>query len=78
MNRSALRVGAFAMVATGLLGCVVNDSGVAVTAVVFVYIAPFLTLLVLHRPSEPVLNVPGTAAAGPAAGSACGPLLLPQ
>ncbi len=78
VNRSALRVGAFAMVATGLLGCVVNDSGVAVTAVVFVYIAPFLTLLVLHRPSEPVLNVPGTAAAGPAAGSACGPLLLPQ
>jgi len=75
-NRSPLRAGALAMVAAGLLGCVVNDSGVVVTAVVFVYIAPFLTLLILHRPAEPVLALPGTTPPGPAAGPASDTLLL--
>jgi len=73
---SPLRAGALAMVAAGLLGCVVNDSGVVVTAVVFVYIAPFLTLLVLHRPAEPVLALPGSVASGPATGSTSDGLLL--
>lgn len=76
VNRSALRAGSFAMVATGLLGCVVNDSGVVVTAVVFVYIAPFLTLLVLHRPDEPVLSLPGSEPSTPAAGSTTDGLLV--
>ncbi|MDQ3679319.1 MAG: hypothetical protein M3378_02015, partial [Actinomycetota bacterium] len=76
-DRSALRVGAIAMVSTGLLGCLLNDSGVAVTAVVFVYIAPFLTLLILHRPVEPVLLEPAsTRPTDPAAGAATGTVLL--
>ncbi|MDP8976603.1 MAG: glycosyltransferase [Actinomycetota bacterium] len=75
-NRSPLRVGAIAMVAAGLLGCLVNDSGVVVTAVVFVYVAPFLTLLVLHRSAEPILLAPGTARTGPEDGSVSDPLLL--
>lgn len=54
---SALRAGAVGVLATGLLGFAVNDSGVIVAALVFVYIGPFLTLLALaherHRPLEP-------------------------
>ena len=46
---SALRVAAVGMLATGLLGYAVNDSGIVVTALVFVYIGPFLTLLALER-----------------------------
>lgn len=64
-QRSALRSGALAMVAAGLLGCALNDSGVVVTAVVFVYIAPFVTLLALHRPDEAVLLEPGPSPADP-------------
>ena len=45
--RSPRRIGVVAAVAAGLLGCVVNDSGLVVTAVVLVYVAPFLTLLAL-------------------------------
>ncbi|MFP5376080.1 MAG: glycosyltransferase [Acidimicrobiia bacterium] len=47
--RSALRAGIVGALAAGLLGYAVNDSGVVVTAVVFVYVGPFLTLLALHR-----------------------------
>ena len=57
--RSALRVGVIAALAAGLLGFAVNDSGVVVTALVFVYIGPFLTLLALHAErGEPVLLPP--------------------
>ena len=45
---SALRAGAVGALAAGLLGFAVNDSGVIVTALVFVYLGPFLTLLALH------------------------------
>jgi len=75
-DTTPLRVGAIAMVATGLLGCLLNDSGVVVPAVVFVYLAPFVTLLVLHRPAEPALVQPGGAASGPVPGSATEGMLL--
>ncbi|HEX2849294.1 MAG TPA: glycosyltransferase [Acidimicrobiales bacterium] len=48
-SRSALRVGALGTLGAGLLGYAVNDSGVVVTALVFVYVGPFLTLLALGR-----------------------------
>ncbi|HVF32671.1 MAG TPA: glycosyltransferase [Acidimicrobiales bacterium] len=47
--RSALRAGVVGTLAAGLVGYAVNDSGVVVTAVVFVYLGPFLTLLALER-----------------------------
>jgi hypothetical protein len=46
---SALRIGAVATLACGLVGNFLNDSGAVVTALVFVYVGPFLTLLALHR-----------------------------
>jgi len=45
--RSPRRIGVVAAVAAGVLGCAVNDSGIVVTAVVLVFVAPFLTLLAL-------------------------------
>ena len=50
--RSPLRAGAVGALATGLLGFAVNDSGVIVAALVFVYIGPFLTLLALEQERE--------------------------
>lgn len=74
-DRPALHAGAVGMIATALLGSVVNDSGVVVLAMVFVYIGPFLTLLAVHRPAEPVLLEPAPARpTDPAAGA--DPLLL--
>ncbi|QYG91275.1 glycosyltransferase [Iamia sp. SCSIO 61187] len=56
---SALRLGVVAALGLGLLGWLVNDSGVVVTALVFVYIGPFLTLLALAaRLPEPELFPP--------------------
>jgi hypothetical protein len=56
---SALRIGAYAALAAGLLGFAVNDSGVVVTALVFVYLGPYLTLLALHADrGDPVLLPP--------------------
>ncbi len=49
---SALRAGVVGALAAGLLGYAVNDSGVVVTALVFVYIGPFLTLLALARENQ--------------------------
>jgi hypothetical protein len=46
---SALRAGAVGALATALLGFATNDSGVVVTALVFVYIGPYLTLLALEQ-----------------------------
>ena len=45
--RSALRGGVVATLVAGLAGNVLNDSGAVVTALVFVYLGPFLTLLAL-------------------------------
>jgi hypothetical protein len=47
--RSALRAGVVGIVFAGLVGWLVNDSGVVVSALVFVYIGPFLTLLALSQ-----------------------------
>lgn len=46
---SALRAAALGVLAVGILGNVVNDSGIVVTAVVFVYLGPLLTLVALDR-----------------------------
>jgi hypothetical protein len=60
--RSALRVGIVATLTAGLIGWLVNDSGVVVSALVFVFIGPFLTLLALHAErGEPVLLEPDPA-----------------
>jgi hypothetical protein len=59
--RSDRRIGVVAAVAAGVLGCVVNDSGIVVTGVVLVFVAPFLTLLALDDgglPGRPVLLEP--------------------
>jgi hypothetical protein len=66
-QRSAARVGVMAVLAAGLLGNFLNDSGAVVTALVFVYMGPFITLLALERErGSPVLLEPrarvGTAA----------------
>jgi hypothetical protein len=53
--RSALRAGIVGTLAAGLVGYAVNDSGVVVTAVVFVYLGPFLTLLALARERHEVV-----------------------
>ena len=55
---SALRTAVVGVLATGLLGYAVNDSGIVVTALVFVYIGPFLTLLALAREREEQLLHP--------------------
>lgn len=59
--RSAVRAAVVGVLAAGLLGYAVNDSGVVVTALVFVYIGPFLTLLALEREGDgPALHpLPG-------------------
>jgi hypothetical protein len=69
---SALRAGVVGALAAGLVGYAVNDSGVVVTAVVFVYLGPFLTLLALLRERgervriEPIArgSAPASAATG--------------
>jgi hypothetical protein len=44
---SPRRVGVVAAVAAAVLGCLVNDSGIVVTALVLVFVAPVVTLLAL-------------------------------
>lgn len=46
---SALRIGVVGTVAAGLVGWLVNDSGVVVSALVFVFLGPYVTLLALDR-----------------------------
>jgi hypothetical protein len=66
---SPLRLGVVGALAAGVLGFVVNDSGVVVTALVLVEVGPLLATLVLAAPpGQPVLLEPGPA--GP-------PLVLP-
>ena len=65
---SARRIGVLSALAAGLLGAAVNDSGVVVTALVLVYVGPFLVLLALARDEarRPVLLEPVPGPAGPA------------
>jgi hypothetical protein len=49
---SALRIGVLATLATGLAGNFLNDSGAVVTALVFVFLGPFLTMIALQRERE--------------------------
>jgi hypothetical protein len=44
---SPLRAGVIGVLAAGVLGWLVNDSGIVVTALVFVYLGPYLTLLAI-------------------------------
>ena len=56
---SALRIGVIAALGAGLLGFAVNDSGVVVTALVYLYLGPYLTLLALDaQRGEPELLEP--------------------
>ena len=71
--RSARRIGVVAAVGAGVLGCLVNDSGIVVTALVLVFVAPFLTLLALAdepdrgRPAllEPALDLTSPSSLAP-------------
>jgi hypothetical protein len=60
---SPVRAGMIGLLGAGLLGWLVNDSGIVVTALVFVFAGPFLTLLALHaRKGGPVLMRPAAGA----------------
>jgi hypothetical protein len=59
---SVLRAGLVGLTAAGVLGWLVNDSGVVVAALVAAFIAPYLTLLVLAGPA-PAPEVLGATAA---------------
>lgn len=63
---SPLRIGVLAVLVTGLAGNFLNDSGAVVTALVFVFLGPYLTMLalaaergapVLLEPTEPTERV---------------------
>jgi hypothetical protein len=65
---SALRAGVVGTVMAGLLGWLVNDSGVVVAGLVFVFVGPYLTLLALSRAGDqPELLASAEGAAGGAA-----------
>jgi len=60
---SPLRIGVIAALGAGLLGFAVNDSGVVITALVYLYLGPYLTLLALDaQRGDPELLEPITAA----------------
>jgi hypothetical protein len=65
---SPLRIGVIAALGAGLLGFAMNDSGVVITALVYLYLGPYLTLLALdaQRGAPELLEpiVPARAAAG--------------
>lgn len=64
--RSALRAGLVGMLAAGVLGYAVNDSGVVVTGLAFAYVGPFVTLLALRQDrSVPVVLEPPAGARPP-------------
>ncbi|HKN39021.1 MAG TPA: hypothetical protein VJ456_07935, partial [Acidimicrobiia bacterium] len=60
---SPLRIGVVGALAAGLLGFAVNDSGVIITALVYLYLGPYLMLLAIdgERPAPQLLE-PSTAA----------------
>jgi len=63
---SPLRVGVVATLALGLLGSVVNDSGVVVIAMALVYVGPLLVVLAAAgEPDKVVLREPPPPAPGP-------------
>ncbi|MEA2842926.1 MAG: hypothetical protein QOJ69_597, partial [Actinomycetota bacterium] len=64
---SPRRTGLAAALAAGLLGFLVNDSGVIVTAVVLVFVGPFLALAALAPPNlaRPVLWEPSPTQTSP-------------
>jgi hypothetical protein len=66
---SALRVAVAGTLAVGLLGYAVNDSGVVVTALVFVYLGPFLTLLAMQREQGSPTRLDPAPRLAPAAGT---------
>ena len=43
-----LRAGVIGVLAAGVVGWLVNDSGIVVTALVFVYLGAYLTLLAIE------------------------------
>lgn len=62
-SRSPLRAGVVGTLVAGVLGWAVNDSGIVVTALVYVYLGPFLTLLALGASrGEPVVLSPAKRA----------------
>jgi hypothetical protein len=64
--RSALRAGVVGTLMAGIIGWLVNDSGVVVSALVFVFIGPYLTLLALSRhAASPEILAPGTESPDP-------------
>jgi hypothetical protein len=52
---SAVRAAVIGTLAVGLLGWLVNDSGVVVAALAFVYLGPLLTLIVLDPEFRPAI-----------------------
>jgi hypothetical protein len=54
---SARRIGVLSALAVGLIGFAVNDSGVVVTALVFVYLGPYLSLLAVHSARATVTSL---------------------
>lgn len=58
---TALRAGVVAALLCGLLGFAANDSGTVVTALVFVYLGPFVTLLALQRDDDARIVSSGVA-----------------
>jgi len=52
-RRSLRRIALVAVAAVGVLGGLVNDSGVVLTALALVYVGPFLTLLAVDRVEPP-------------------------
>lgn len=61
-----LRVGVVITLIVGLAGNILNDSGAVVTALVFVYVGPFMTLLAIDDQRPPAeLVEPATAGAPP-------------
>ena len=79
--RSALRAGLVGVLAAGVLGYAVNDSGAVVTGLAFVYVGPFITLLALRRDdAAPVVLEPsgsGRATALAAAQPVAAPRVRP-
>jgi hypothetical protein len=67
---SARRIGVVAVIAAGLIGFAVNDSGVVVTALVAVYLGPYITLLALDADRGGPVVFPPLPAGTPAAGDA--------
>jgi hypothetical protein len=70
---TAVRAGMIGILGAGVLGWLVNDSGIVVTALVLVFAGPYVALLALHqRRGEPVLLRPAAGAGDGRLGSVAG------